>query len=106
MTSAGLDVVAESRGGEGPRRWYTNVTRLNFRFAPRLQGPLMIRPIACLLLLALVVASRAEPPPIDFAAARKHWAYQPVRKPVLPTVKQADWPASPVDSFILVRLEA
>jgi hypothetical protein len=66
----------------------------------------MIRPIACLLLLALVVASRAEPPPIDFAAARKHWAYQPVRKPVLPTVKQADWPASPVDSFILVRLEA
>ena len=56
----------------------------------------------------VVVASAAfaEPPAeIDFDAARKHWAYQPIRKPPLPALKQRDWPASPVDAFVLARLE-
>jgi hypothetical protein len=66
----------------------------------------MKRPFSFLLLIALTGGVRAEPPAIDFAAARKHWAYQPVRKPTLPAVKQADWPSSAIDSFILARLEA
>ncbi len=43
---------------------------------------------------------------IDFDAARRHWAYQPIRRPALPFVKQATWPRSPIDHFILNRLEA
>ena len=37
---------------------------------------------------------------------RKHWAFQPVKMPAFPTVKQTDWPASPTDAFVLAKLEA
>ncbi len=48
----------------------------------------------------------ARPSGIDFTAARRHWAYQPVRKPALPAVKDRTWPADPLDFFVLARLEA
>src|SRR5262245_6181651 len=48
----------------------------------------------------------AGPAGIDFEAARRHWAYQPLRMPALPAVKHKDWPASPLDFFVLARLEA
>ena len=38
-------------------------------------------------------------------AARQHWAYQPVKKPSPPEVKQKDWVANPLDAFILAKLE-
>ena len=41
----------------------------------------------------------------DAAAARKHWAFQPIRRPPLPTVKRISWLLNPVDRFILARLE-
>lgn len=40
------------------------------------------------------------------ASDREHWAYRPIRRPKLPAVKQSDWPANPIDCFILARLEA
>lgn len=36
---------------------------------------------------------------------RAHWAFQPVRRPVVPTVKDVAWLRSPIDAFILARLE-
>jgi len=42
---------------------------------------------------------------IDFDAARKHWAYQPIRKPALPPVKNQAWVKSPIDAHMLARLE-
>jgi mono/diheme cytochrome c family protein len=42
----------------------------------------------------------------DLAERRKHWAYQPVRPAALPAVKNPAWCTSPVDFFILARLEA
>jgi mono/diheme cytochrome c family protein len=38
-------------------------------------------------------------------AWKKHWAAQPVRPQPLPAVKDAPWVASPVDAFVLARLE-
>jgi hypothetical protein len=38
--------------------------------------------------------------------AKNHWAFQPVREPPLPTVKNSDLIRTPVDAFILARLEA
>ncbi|MDZ4820709.1 MAG: DUF1549 domain-containing protein, partial [Planctomycetota bacterium] len=38
-------------------------------------------------------------------AAAKHWAFQPVRMPDLPNVKQRNWVQSPLDQFILAKLE-
>jgi hypothetical protein len=37
---------------------------------------------------------------------KRHWAFQPVRKSVPPPVKQMSWPQTPIDRFILARLEA
>ncbi len=39
------------------------------------------------------------------SSAREHWAFQPVKTPRLPEVRQPDWPLTPVDHFILARLE-
>ncbi|MBY0231916.1 MAG: DUF1549 and DUF1553 domain-containing protein [Gemmataceae bacterium] len=36
---------------------------------------------------------------------RAHWAYRPVKRPVPPPVKDASWPITPIDRFILARLE-
>ncbi|MBL9187322.1 MAG: PSD1 domain-containing protein [Opitutaceae bacterium] len=47
-----------------------------------------------------------KPHPTDIAAARKHWAFQPVTKPVPPAVKNAKWVRTPVDAFVLAQLEA
>jgi len=43
---------------------------------------------------------------IDLAEGRKHWAYQPIGKPTPPTVKDAAWPKSDVDRYVLAALEA
>jgi len=36
----------------------------------------------------------------------KHWAFQPVRMPPLPTVKNAAWSKSSLDSLVLAKLES
>ena len=35
-----------------------------------------------------------------------HWAFDPPKKPMLPDVKNTDWPTNEIDRFILARLEA
>src|SRR4051812_26010401 len=37
--------------------------------------------------------------------ARAHWSYQPVTKPTPPTVKNTAWPRTPIDQFIMAKLE-
>jgi hypothetical protein len=37
--------------------------------------------------------------------ARQHWAYQPVKKPAVPVNKNQQWCRTPVDAFILQKLE-
>ena len=56
-----------------------------------------------------IAADGASPTRAAFAlteADRSHWAFQPVVRPKLPVVKQAAWPRSPLDTFILAGLEA
>lgn len=36
---------------------------------------------------------------------REWWAYRPVRKPIPPMVRQAAWAKTPIDRFVLARLE-
>ncbi|MBI4662172.1 MAG: PSD1 domain-containing protein, partial [Verrucomicrobia bacterium] len=36
---------------------------------------------------------------------RDHWAWQPIRDYTPPAVKNMDWPRSPIDHFILAKLE-
>src|SRR5579871_2591955 len=37
---------------------------------------------------------------------RNFWSFRPIKKPALPAVKNAAWVKSPIDRFILARLEA
>ncbi|MBS0205777.1 MAG: DUF1553 domain-containing protein [Planctomycetes bacterium] len=37
---------------------------------------------------------------------RQHWSYRPLRQAALPSVKQAEWVRTPIDHFILAKLEA
>ncbi len=43
-------------------------------------------------------AAKARPRPA-------HWAFQPVRRPAVPAVRNANWPRNPIDRFVLARLE-
>lgn len=49
------------------------------------------------------------PVPADFVAAKrrtsKHWAFQPVKRPVAPAVRNSAWVRNPIDNFILAKLE-
>ena len=47
-----------------------------------------------------------ELPAVITAERRKFWSFQPIRKPALPSVRDARWVKSPIDRFILSRLEA
>jgi hypothetical protein len=41
----------------------------------------------------------------DFTEGRKFWAFQPVKKPAVPGVKGQAWVQSPIDAFLLSKLE-
>jgi hypothetical protein len=66
--------------------------------------------LLCTSLAGLVVlasASRAEESdPSDPIAGRSHWAFRPLCESKLPTVEATNWPRSPIDSYILEKLEA
>ena len=38
--------------------------------------------------------------------AKRYWAYQPVKRPDVPVVKDQAWIKTPIDAFILAKLEA
>ncbi|GAB4151965.1 MAG: PSD1 and planctomycete cytochrome C domain-containing protein [Planctomycetaceae bacterium] len=43
---------------------------------------------------------------INFAEARKFWAFVPPKLHDIPKVKQATWPKTPIDQFLLSRMES
>ncbi len=52
-------------------------------------------------------AADAAVPALDpLAAAREHWAFQRVEAPPVPAVRDAAWVRTPVDAFVLAKLEA
>jgi hypothetical protein len=60
-----------------------------------------------LLVFALTGVARAaeDAPTYDWAKWREFWAFKPVVKPEVPTVSDPAWVRSPIDAFILARLE-
>lgn len=46
-----------------------------------------------------------ETAPPDANAWKQHWAFQPIQRPALPEVARDNWGKTPVDDFILDRLE-
>ncbi|MBX7210476.1 MAG: PSD1 and planctomycete cytochrome C domain-containing protein [Verrucomicrobiaceae bacterium] len=54
--------------------------------------------------VAAVGASKA-PRVIDIAEGRKFWSFRPVESPALPKTKDTAWIRTPIDAFILAKLE-
>jgi hypothetical protein len=50
-----------------------------------------------------ISSSQAEP--YDFNEARKFWSFQPLKQAPIPAVKNQAWVRSPIDNFILAKLE-
>lgn len=48
----------------------------------------------------------SRPTDSDPDAGERHWSYRPLQPTALPSVQATDWPRSPIDRFILARLEA
>lgn len=51
-------------------------------------------------------AAADDKPPVDGRPTSDHWAFQTIRRPALPEVKNSNWLLNEVDAFVLVRLEA
>jgi hypothetical protein len=45
-------------------------------------------------------AANAEP-----AATKTHWAFQPLKQPAVPVTSDPHWAATPIDAFVLARLQ-
>ncbi|MBI3875510.1 MAG: PSD1 domain-containing protein [Verrucomicrobia bacterium] len=45
------------------------------------------------------------PRPVDIVAGRNFWAFQPVKDPPVPKVKNKSWPKNSLDHFVLAKLE-
>ncbi len=54
---------------------------------------------------AKTVAKENGAPPVD-DNAKKFWAFQVPRRPVVPEVEDTAWVNTPIDAFVLARLEA
>jgi hypothetical protein len=54
------------------------------------------------LVLGAALGLRAGEPT---SAPPRHWAFQPVRRPQVPAVRDASWVRTPIDAFVLARLE-
>jgi hypothetical protein len=56
------------------------------------------------------VAIAADDKPVDSpraaASTRPHWAYLPVQRAATPNVERKDWVRSPIDAFVLAKIEA
>jgi hypothetical protein len=64
------------------------------------------RTIVAILGVGLSWAGPAAPADRPFTDAEKsYWAYQPVRKPAVPSVRRRSWVTTGVDAFILAALE-
>lgn len=50
-------------------------------------------------------AVKPEQPAYDYDAARRSWAYSPPQDPAVPKTKTKSWAKSPIDQFILAKLE-
>src|SRR5579862_2654085 len=55
---------------------------------------------------AHVLAGKDDVPPrAPSPDVSSHWAYRPVKRPDVPAVRQRDWVRTPIDAFVLARLE-
>lgn len=66
-----------------------------------------MRPVFLALAIGAATLALYSAEPHQFTdAQKKFWSLQPVSKPALPAVKNSKWVKTPVDAFVLAKLEA
>jgi hypothetical protein len=65
----------------------------------------MMTVVALLILPTLAWGQSSARKPRE-SKEQPHWAFQPVKKPSIPTVRGTDWVRNPIDEFVLNKLEA
>ena len=50
-------------------------------------------------------ATKFARPAMDITEGKKFWSFQPLKRPDLPTVQHQQWPTSPIDHFVLAKME-
>jgi Protein of unknown function (DUF1553)/Protein of unknown function (DUF1549)/Planctomycete cytochrome C len=48
----------------------------------------------------------AGTPTVNYATARDHWSFKPIQNPAVPEVHDSSWARTPIDAFVLAKLEA
>ncbi|HEU0038862.1 MAG TPA: DUF1549 domain-containing protein, partial [Verrucomicrobiae bacterium] len=66
---------------------------------------LRVHALAGGLFLAWSAATGPAAPGQSFENAKKHWAYQPITRPATPKVRATKRVQSPIDAFVLAKLE-
>lgn len=72
----------------------------------RRNQPLTLLTLVLAFALGQTTVARARAGRSIAEKARKHWSFQPVHEPALPAVRDGAWLRSPIDAFVLARLEA
>ncbi len=72
---------------------------------------MQVRPFLALIFVAFVAQAKTDDGLSKYDAKitaedRSHWAFQPVKRPAVPEVKNVAWCRNPIDRFILAKLEA
>ncbi len=58
------------------------------------------------LLREWIDSEQAAPVRVERPKGYDHWSFQPIRKSNVPEVKRKDWIRTPIDAFVLAKLEA
>ena len=66
---------------------------------------LIVAAIAAITASSVLRAAEA-PVPAGLARWEEFWSFRPVMRPQPPTVQNRQWPANPIDAFVLAKLEA
>jgi hypothetical protein len=68
----------------------------------------MVSPKRLVALITFVVAAAATTVSLraENAGAGSHWSFQPITRPQLPAVNDRAWVRTPIDAFVLAKLEA
>src|ERR1700733_14015413 len=84
---------------------HSSTGRNKMRFATRSQlmktGYLLICSLTAAMAAEIPAATAAKPAP----SSQQLWSYQPVKRPDVPAVQQKAWVRTPIDAFILAKLE-
>lgn len=104
-----LDVGQAFRGhpGAGPHNFALTpcLVSVHVHASPMNRALPLSPSVAVGVLLTLACLPAAAVPGQSFEDAKQHWAYQPIQPPATPTVKNRGRVQSPIDAFLLAKLE-